>query len=163
MVVICKCNVTIVYLALFNYWTLKFHLLYMFLILGFFTMKLHENNVVCTAEVYFDYWLYYIGIDLKLRSFPKYRLLNMHIIDCIRFCLICIVCTPCLRINRINRVLLWYINYFYLYEKKNLNIYYIIWIIIHIDKGTAQFMQSDSVDVHDFVLSYKTWTFSLIS
>lgn len=57
---------------------------------------------------------------------------------CIRFCFICIVCTPCLRINRINRVLLWYINYFYLYEKKNLNIYYIIWIIIHIDKGTAQ-------------------------
>lgn len=44
-------------------------------------MKLHENNVVYTAEVCFDYWLYYIGIDLKLRSFPKYRLLNMHIID----------------------------------------------------------------------------------
>lgn len=63
---------------------------------------------------------------------------------CIRFCFICIMCTPCLRINPINRVLLWYINYFYLYEKKNLNIYYIIWIIIHvhIDKGTAQFMQS---------------------
>lgn len=33
---------------------------------------------------------------------------------------------------------------------------YIILINIHIDKGTAQFMQSDSVDVHDFVLSYKT-------
>lgn len=34
-------------------------------------------------------------------------------------------------------------------------------IILHIDKGTAQFMQSDSVDIH--VLCYKTRTFSFIS
>lgn len=81
MVVICKCNVIIVYLVLFNYWILKFYLLYMFLILDFFIMKLYENNVVCIVEVCFDYWLYYIGIDLKLCLFLKYCLLNMYIID----------------------------------------------------------------------------------